>query len=231
MPGTNAPLSPNGLVMPPDFPVAAYESVYKRVEPRARTSNDIYEHFAGAWNAIAYRFIALTEYEAAFSTSIANVGAGPDPTERCRQERDLFGFFSNGFSIFEATFYGLFSLGAFLSSISFPIGTPRDQQRISPASTIAAIASAFPSDPINKVISTVVSDPAYVDWREVRNILTHRAAPGRQFFVGGDDKLPDQWKIKNISLDAKMAPMRRVERSRLVKDLFQGIDQFAKSHL
>jgi hypothetical protein len=227
------PLSTNGLIMPPDFPVAQYESVHGRVEPRARTSNDIYEQFAGAWNALSYRFLALTEYEAAFSASVARVGSRSSPLERHRQERDLFGFFSNGFSVFEATFYGLYSLGSFINAAAFPMSTAKDQQRITPSSTTAAMAKAFPGDPIHQTISTVLSDPALLEWREVRNILTHRVAPGRIFFVGigGDDILPDQWKIKSIPLDEKMASARRGDLSRLLSVLMQGIDQFAQSHL
>lgn len=219
--------------MPPDFPVAHYESVHNKVQPLARTSNHVYEQFAGAWNALSYRFLALTEYEAKFAASLTGAGSRPVPPDRYRQERDLFGFFSNGFSVFEATFYGLFSLGSFFSAASFPMSTAKDQQRITPSSTAAAMTKAFPGDPIHQVISTVSSDPAYLELREVRNILAHRAAPGRTFFVGigGDDTLPDQWKIKSIPLDAKMASTRRADLSRLLGELIQGIDQFAKSHL
>ena len=182
---------------------------------------------------MAYRFLALTEYEASFAASLASVGSKPSPLDRHRQERDLFGFFCNGFSVFEATFYGLFSLGSFLSATSFPMSTPKDQQRISPSSTAAALESAFPGDPIHKAITTVLQDPAYLEWREVRNVLTHRAAPGRIFFVGigGNDALPDQWKIKGIPLDVKMASTRRAVLSRLLSDLLQGIEQFSLSHL
>ena len=219
--------------MPPDFPVTEYESVHMVVESRASGANDIYEQFAGAWNALAYRFLAVTEYEAAFTASITAFGSSPKPLDRHQQERDLFGFFSNGFSVFEAAFYSLYSLGAFHSGVKFPMGTAKDQQRITPSSTAAAIAKAFPDDPIQLAVDAVMSDAAYVEWREIRNILTHRAAPGRTFFVGiGDDNvIPDEWKIKSIPLDVKMAPTRRSNLSRLISGLLRGIDQFAKSHL
>ncbi|MBZ0255102.1 hypothetical protein K8I31_03520, partial [bacterium] len=72
-----------------------------------------------------------------------------------------------------------------------------------------------------------------LDWREVRNVLTHRAAPGRIFFasVGGGTAIADQWKIKSITLDVHMAPARRAELSRLISDLLEAIDQFAATHL
>jgi hypothetical protein len=226
-------LSTNGLIMPRDFPAVEYESIHRKAESHARQSIDTYVQFASAWNAQAYRFLALTEHEISLSSSLAAAGASAQSEERFRQERDLFGFFSNGFSVFEATFYGLFSLGAFISPARFPIIAAKDQQRISPGSTSTAIAAAFPGDPINSAVDAVLTDAAYVGWREVRNILTHRAAPGRTFFVciGDDDAIPDQWKIKSIPLDEKMASSRRIELSRLLSILLQGIDQFAKMYL
>lgn len=219
--------------MPGDFPAAEYDSIHRKVEPLARRTSDVYEQFAGAWNAQAYRFLAMTEYEAAFSASIAGAGSSPTPADRFRQERDLFGFFSNGSSIFESTFYGLFALGAFLDPARFPIASAKDQQRISPPTTATAIAAAFAGDAINRSVDTVLSDASYLEWREVRNILTHRAAPGRIFFasIGVDDVLPDQWKIKGIPLDAKLAPSRRAELSRLLSTLLRSIDQFAQAKL
>jgi hypothetical protein len=231
MPRTTAPLSTTGLSMPSDFPVADYDSVHKKVQPHVQTAADIYEQFGGAWNALSYRFLAVAEYEAAFDASLTSVGSSPVPTERYRQERDLFGFFSNGFAVLETAFYGLFSLGALLSPQNFPIATCKDKRKISPTSTAAAITKAFPSDPINLVISAILNDPDYLEWRDIRNILTHRVAPCRKFFEGGDDDPTDQWKIKSIPLNGALASERRADLSRLTSVLLQGIDQFAKSRL
>jgi len=225
-------LSTNGLIMPDDFPVAAYESVHRSVEPRATKFPEIYEQFGGAWNAVSYRFFAVAEYSAILSKSLA-VRTSTRVAGRCEQERDLFGFFNSGFSVLESAFYGLFALGAFVVPAAFPINTPKDQQRISPSSTFDALRKTFAKEPIVTVTSTILSDTAYLEWREVRNILTHRAVPGRTVFlgIGGDDELPDQWKIKNIPLNAQMTELRRNELSRLITELLVGVDQFVKSHL
>lgn len=215
--------------MPLDFPAAEYESIVHRVQLHSPRLGHLYEHFGGAWNAISYRFLAATENETAFTQSIARFGGGLDPSERHRQESHLFAFFANGFAAFESCFYGLFSLGAHLSPPHFPMNTARDHQSISPSSTKAAISKAFSSDPINGVLQVVTGDPAYIEWREIRNILTHRTAPGRTVFVGiGDDNLPDQWKINQIPLDVTMAPQRRANLSRLLEMLLQGIDEFVR---
>lgn len=224
------PLSINGLVMPHDFPVAGMESIHSKAFARRGTHSEIYEHFASAWNAVAYRFLAVTEYEVEFTASLAIHSA--DATVRHQQEKQLFGFFSNGFSVFEAAFYGLFSLGSLLSPSEFPIATAKDQQRISPTTTTNALKSAFPTSPINAALKTIADDPAYLEWREVRNVLTHRAAPGRRFHAdlgGKDSSIPDQWKLKDISLDKDMAPTKRAHLARLLNLFANEVDVFAKA--
>jgi hypothetical protein len=227
------PLSINGLVMPPDFPVVEHEAIHQKVAARAGASKEACEQFVGAWKAQANRFLALTEYEAAFCASLANFGTSPGYSERYRQERDLFGYFCNGVSVFEATFYGLFSVGALLSPMNFPIATAKDLKKISPRSTADAFNSAFPSDPIIGSIHAVLGDPAYLELHRVRNILTHRVVPARTFrvSVGVRNTLPDQWNIEGIPLDANMLPSRRADLSRLLNTLLSGIDRFAKIRL
>jgi hypothetical protein len=222
-------LKTNGLVMPGDFPTGHYNAVFERTLSQVTASPVIYEHFAGAWNAVAYRFLGMADGEGAFTSLV--VHTAPKPTIRYEQEHSLFSFFSSGFSVFEAAFYAIFALGALLSPTDFPIATSRDQQRISPQTTSLALARAFTADPLNAVISGLLSDTQFLEWREIRNILTHRAAPGRTFFVSiggdGDALLPDQWKLKGILLDDQMASTRRAQLSRQLDDLLDGIRNFA----
>jgi hypothetical protein len=230
MPQNNLPLSTNGLIMPSDFPSTEYESVYKKVLPYELLAKVSYEHFSGAWNAIAYRFRAIIEYEAAFTASLIKNGSSPSPIDRYQQERDLFGFFSSGFSIFESSFYGLFSIGSIISAANFPM---TNLKAIKPSFTAKALEKAFPNDGINTVLQSILSDNTFLDWHEIRNILTHRSAPGRVFFegFGGGVPIPDQWKIGNISLDSKMAFTKRAALSELFLKLMKGIDQFTQSHI
>jgi hypothetical protein len=100
------PLSVNGLVMPPDFPAQSFQAVQRTIQPFAQTDNELYAHFAGAWNAISYRYLSLVNYGEIFTASLKAHGSSPPAVERYNQERMLFGFFSNGFSVFEAFFYG-----------------------------------------------------------------------------------------------------------------------------
>jgi hypothetical protein len=215
---TTSPLSINGLRMPTDFPTPDFEAVQSKLTTMERAQTEHYRHFAGSWNALSMRYMALVQYADTFSASVAAHGIGPCPKERYEQERLLFGFFSNGFSTFEAYFYGMFSIGAMLAPEHFPFASAADHQRVTASRTLDAYARAFASDPIISAFKALLSNPAYKEWREVRNVLTHRTAPGRTFFIGFDesDTPPTQWKLLNISLDHATMPSRRAQASVLI---------------
>lgn len=226
-------LSINGLAMPDDFPTLAYEAIYRCAFSRSKGLPVEYENFASAWNAIAYRFLEACEIEGRLP-DLLKAGDADDPTHRFRQERDLFAFFSNLFSVYEGAFYALYSLGAMLDKATFPLATERDRQRISPTSTAHCMSKAFAADAINEVIASVLSDQDYLESREVRNILTHRAAPGRTFFVGlgiAEEPLADEWKIKGIVLDERMAPDRKAQAARILLTLLTGIKTFVETRM
>ncbi len=214
--------------MPMDFPVAAYQAIHLKIAPHANANNLIYAQFAGGWNAITYRYCGMDECDGLFAESISKFGTAPPAEERYRQERDLFGFFSNGFSVFEAFFYSLFAAGAFLKPSAFPITTPQDQRRISASHTLAAYDAAFKGDPVVAALKLLTNAPAYVELRDIRNVLSHRSAPGRTIHVAmGDEPAPDQWKLQNIVLNDKTTSTRRNDISCILVDAMESCRQFS----
>src|SRR5437660_721685 len=176
MASSSAPLTANGLVMPSDFPREPFEAIHTKLASSSSGRENLYAQFAGAWNALSYRHLALTEYGDAFAASLATFGTSPDAIRRYEQERDLFGFFSNGFAAFEAYFYALFAIGALLDSSAFPLVSPSHQQQVSPTHTIRTYAKAFHGDAIIAAFDKLASNPGYRQWRDIRNVLTHRTA-------------------------------------------------------
>jgi len=225
-------LKANGLVVPDDFPLCAYESVYKTIENK-KAKHLLYEHYAGAWNGLAYRFRAAMDYGEYFVALLKKHGTAPPPEERYLQERVLFDFYSAGFSTFECTFYGLYTVGAFISPREFPLTTPREQQQVSPNRTKDAFARSFPGDPILAVFAALFADPQYQKCREIRNVLTHRTAPGRRIYlsIGNDDEPPAEWKLNNSPLDESLASTGRIELSRLLGDLLAGSATFVEAKI
>ncbi len=224
------PLKTNGLVPAPDFPVEPYEAVHELVV--ARWGNlQLYEDFAGAWNAVSYRFEAAAKSGAEFERSLRVAGATPTPDERFRQDSALAEFFSGGYSVFESVFYGLHAIGACLAPSVFSLSTPKARQQVSPSQTTATFKKAFAGDPFITVLDAFATDPAYLEWKEIRNVLTHRTAPGRRMFVGigVDDAPPTAWKLNDIPMDETLVLMRRAALVRLLAHLVAGGATFLRS--
>lgn len=225
-------LSTNGLAVPPGFPVAEYEAVHKLMATK-HGNHALYSHYAGSWNALAYRYRAYIDSGQQFADLFTAHGSAPSPQERYLQERALFDFFSAGFSVFECTFYALYTFGAMLASSGFSLASERDQQRVTPTRTKEAFTTVFPSDPILNIFSTLFADPEYQRLREIRNILTHRTAPGRRIYVslGDDMDLPTEWKLNNSPLDASIVSTGVRELNRLLSELIGATSTFVTTKL
>ena len=57
----NSILTTNGLNMPNIFPTISYEKIHKIVV-LTQANHLLYDHYAGAWNALAYRFKAAIDH-------------------------------------------------------------------------------------------------------------------------------------------------------------------------
>lgn len=224
------PLKTNGLIPALDFPAEPYEAVHDLVV--ARWGNqEPYEHFAGAWNAVAYRFQSAVQVGADFESSLRIAGATPTPDERFRQDSALAEFFASGYSAFESVFYGLHAIGVLLEPAVFSLATPKSRQQVSPSQTTTTFKKAFPGDPFIAVLEAFTADLAYQEWREIRNVLTHRTAPGRRMYVGigVDDAPATEWKLNDIAIDETLVPLRRAALARLLAQLMDGCATFLRS--
>lgn len=225
-------LSTNGLLAPAHFPVAQYEAIHKQVVSM-RGNHELYDQFGGAWNAVAYRFSAVIDSGATFIDSLERHGSAPSPSERYLQERCLFEFYSAGFSVFEATFYALHVIGAFVVPEAFPLASPRDQQRVTPQRVKDGIENVFAGDKIVATLENVFNDERYQRWREVRNILTHRSAPGRRIYVsvGVEEAVPADWKLNNLPLSKSLVTDALADLAYLTTELLSGIASLTHNRL
>lgn len=219
-----APLTTIGIVPASDFPTATYESVSARVAPKLQ-GGSLFEHYAGSWNALAHRFHGAIDDGERFSQSLAADGETPVPPKRHLQEEALFGFFSGCFSTFEAAVYALYTFGTFLEPAIFKMATDKDLRKINVRTTGEAYEKAFPGDVLTATIGQLRSDPAYEELCDLRNVLSHRTAPGRHIHLGGVTK----WKAKDIAIDDNLVPSRRAEVARMLTGLLVPIEAFVVS--
>lgn len=226
--GQARPLSVNGLLMPSGFPTSPFEATYWAA---VGLTGPFIGDFVGAWNAVSYRYHALFDYSDAFEVSIKQHGAAPEASIRYTQEKNLFGFFSSAFSVYEAYFFGMFALGAMLSPGTFPLATPSDRQRVAIGSTTAGYKRTWASDPIITTFEALSKDPLYQGLRDARNVLTHRVAPGRTIYVSfSEDETPTgDWKLLNSPLDERTTRSRLDGVSRLLEMLMNASQLFAEA--
>src|SRR6266545_1536581 len=138
-------LSLNQIAVPDDFPSDEFDAVSGKL---GSTYGERYEYrvfVMDALNAIAYRFTALAEYDESLRSLINAPNGQPF---RYMQERDLFGFYSNAHSVFDAFCFALFAVGALIDSGNFPLATEADERNVTWSTMLRAYGKAFPTDPI-----------------------------------------------------------------------------------
>jgi hypothetical protein len=225
------PLTTNGLVMPAAFEIHAYEVVHGLVA-RHFGKDTRYDHFAGAWNAIAYRFLGAYDSAEAFGDAVKTHGSTPRPPQRYLQERLLFEFFSSVFSVFESSFFAFYAFGSFIAANDFSL-IPNEQHKVTPSATNGVYIRAFPGEPILDSFKGVLDDPGYRALRDIRNIVTHRAAPGRRIYLnsGPGDVPATKWKLNDRPFDELLVLDARSELTRLTHVLLTAFAAFSEGTL
>ena len=224
-----AVLSINGLSTRNDFPASPFEALYKKLGGAygGRPEYDVLVF--GALNAIAYRFHALAEYDRSFTASINAHGTDFGQPSRYEQERDLFGFFSNVNSVFDAFCFALFAVGALIQPADFPLA---DEWKVNCGRTREAYRKAFPADPILSVLENMAKDTALIELRTIRNILTHRGVGGRALMATtGPPASSDRIPRLNIPLDVTTTSTRRSQVAGLLCFGLEAARKFVESRV
>jgi hypothetical protein len=168
-----------GLDLPREFPVEAYDELQTLVMDRLAASPALQREFNGAWNAVAYRFLAAAELDASLGRSIRKFGAAPAVEERYRQERDLFAFFGNACSVLDSLAYALYALNADRHPGEFPLTTREDRQNVEFFATKELYRTYFPDQAITDQLVSVASSEQYDEIRRLRSVLVSRSSGSR----------------------------------------------------
>jgi hypothetical protein len=103
----------------------------------------------------------------------------PEPDEHVRQDQLLFEFFASALSSLECLAFGLCAIGEHLRPNAFPVRAKPSLIKFDFAAQ--AFSAEFPGDALAQALAAVDGSSEMKDLRETRNILTHRAAPGRTY--------------------------------------------------
>lgn len=219
-----------GVRLPPDFPAGPYQRISNRLSGKKDTHFGSWSEFACAWNAVAYRFLSCTEYDAAFTKSVKRFTNSPPHDEWYRQQRDLFGFFVTGVSVIESLCYGLFAVGSILTAQNFPFATSNDRKYVYPETTADKFGKVFPSEGITATLKRMIDTKDYQDLKGMRNILSHRSTPSRRFYKGGANDGDVLWGDM-IPINQDTTCLRRRWLVGMLGDLLDAADSFTAARL
>ena len=218
-----------GLERASGFPADGYNLVQERLSCYMDKQDDSWREFAGGWNAVAFRFKDCIDHSAEFTNLIA---AFPSPghPERYFQERELFGFFVSGLSTLESAAYAMY----FIAVIAYPsrFNLQADLRKVEPCGIVKQLLSVqeLSCEPLTMVLQSLIGDSKYKDWKDIRNILCHRAHPGRSCFAGGEFNGKTLWS-KGVEINELTTLTRAQWLQGVVTKLIVSAADFCLSHL
>jgi hypothetical protein len=232
----SAAAQPTGLVLPSSFPDGVFEAVKGRIGTKVPSSSSAWGHLSGGHNGVRYRLRACADYSEEFTQSVQRFGDSPPADKRYQQERQLFGFFLSGYAVLDSFSFFLYFAAAHLQPSHFPTQLLGHIKSISCKSTPAAFAKAFLGEDITAALNAVLAEQMFKDWDAYRNVLAHRAAPGRLIYASVGSSAPDpaaDWKIgsaASLKIDASLTPPRLAWLVHTLSGLVVAADTFTQKH-
>jgi len=209
------------------FPVSLFESVQQRMGPQQPKHPDAFRHYAGGWNAVRNRAIGCEKCAGSYSDLFLKHGVAPPQDVRIAQDNALFGFFAYSLSAIDSWFFAMYAVASILEPSGFPMKTDNDLRGINPTSTSQGFAGTFAQSSISTAMGKVLSETSYREWKTLRNILMHRANPGRQFYWPPRTTPRDaDWFGMGIKLDQNTLAHRYPLLTSILEKLLRATDQF-----
>jgi len=222
--------------LPSAFPDVLFEAIKDRIIARLASSSPASENLAGGHNGVRYRLRACVDYSDEFIQCLRLTVDAPAMEDRYQQERQLFGFFVSGLAALDSFNFFIYFTAAHLRPASFPIQTPGNIRSITLTSTARALAQEFSSEAMPTTLNDLLNDPKFTEWALYRNVLAHRAAPGRVVYASIGTRTPNpaaDWKIDpagNLKIDAGLTPPRLTWLITTLTNLVVAADQFTQKH-
>ena len=216
------------IQIPENFPIETHHRINEYITSifinDEKTYKESWGEFVGGWTAILYRFISCYEHYLNFIKSLKIWTNAPPPPERYIQERELYGFFTTGFSVFESFFYSIYAIGSIFKPKEFSISNSEEKRRINDKNTKDAFKRVYHDKSITITIERLLDCDEYKQWKTTRNVLAHRSVPSRHIFYGGEQNGEAHWLDGN--LDENFINNKFNWLSEKIKDFIHELDNF-----
>ena len=190
------------LDFPDEISVAELESLHAHISDTHEGGQRPYFHsYAAGLNGWMYRLIQCSDAEARLRASFLEEGGlSPPMPERFYQECDIFLIFVAGLASLESLSFALAHAAAMARPDVFAFVT--DERRVTPSAVAQAYGRAWPDEPLAALLRVVRESDDWTALAKIRNILAHRAGPGRHHYLGGDRSGGTDWLGQPLTTDA-----------------------------
>jgi hypothetical protein len=227
-----------GFNLPDDVAIGDLEALHDKVTTRGYATpgqpTDAWREWADGINGVMYRVIAADAASDAWILSMAKSDS-PPLDDRVQQERALFEFYSNAFSVLECLGYALSAMAELVNPQAFLVTTsPRE---ISFRSAVRAFSDEYPMSRLAGILSSIDRSQELADLRDIRNTLSHRGAPARTFSEvatstpsGGSSERGSTTWLGRILSPATTADLR-IWVVTALNDVLRAANEFADAYL
>lgn len=202
---------------PPDLDIARLKSLMGRVHP-TQDKPDALKDVLSALMGIEYRFSAFAAHDDAFTALISDPNNAGET--RYLQERELFEFFVTGQSAVECAAFGAYRYASCVCPEKFT----KEPKKVNLEATAKSFGDVYPTEALSGVLSGIADSSEWELWTDARNVLIHRAHPGRNFSNVG----PTKW--LGVEFGGSFTVQRRRWLAGVLGELLVGMDSFVHAN-
>lgn len=169
-------------VLPEDFPMIKLEKTYRYCTEMFGAKEDSVKLMGMGFAGVAYRYRMMAENDKIFTTSINQDGYGPSNEAYYKQISSQFAFFTAGWSCMESFFFAMHALASYYKPDFFDL-SPKALSRVGWSQVKDKYNKHWKQTTITSTMAEIVQSNEFQEWKEIRNILSHRVEIPRELII------------------------------------------------
>lgn len=225
-------------VLPEDFPMKTLEKAYRNCIDVIGAENSSVQLMQMGLAGTAYRFRTMAENDEILSTSFKQSGYGPPAEDYYKQITSQYIFFSAGLSCVDSFFFAMYACAAHCRSKAFGL-TSKDLKKVKIYSVKNNFNKYWNNTDIAIAMNELVASKKFAEWKDIRNILSHRAVIPREILLNcGNGQISANLLIQKADSEKQDIPLteltttkRRAWLANQMNSLVTAFDLFVKNEI
>ena len=215
--------------LPEDFPTKTLEQSYRNCIDKFGKNDHAAQLMGMGFAGTAYRFRTMAENGEIISTSLQQDGCGPPVEAYYQQITSLYIFFSAGLSCLESFFFAMHALGSKYKPNFFGL-SPKDLSNVSVLNVKKKFNEHWEGTDVAITMKELVASAKYFEWKEIRNIFSHRAVIPRQIiFNCSNGQITANLQLKKLGSQKQGVPLSELEMAKRRKWLANQVNRLVET--